>query len=79
MTVAVLAFSRSCAVPSRCQSVPLADTKTTGVAPAAVFDPAAMNPAAVRSSTLIWSPGWSGRDAVAGGVRDFAAEGMAGI
>src|SRR5271170_577396 len=46
---------------SRCQVIPLADRKTTGVLPA---DPAAMKPAAVRLTTLIWSPGRRGSPAV---------------
>src|SRR5580704_10274538 len=46
---------------SRCQVVPLADRKTSGVFPA---DPAAMKPVAVRLTMLIWSPGRSGSPAV---------------
>ena len=52
-----LVASLSCPAPRRCQVVPPADRKTTGVAPARLpsgtLDPAAMKPAAVRSSTLI--------------------------
>ena len=54
---AVLVPRRSWLAPSRCQLIPLADTKTTGVLAAALppgtFDPAAMKPAAVRLTTLI--------------------------
>ena len=52
-----LVASLSCAAPRRCQVDPLADRKITGVAsaglPSGTLDPAAMKPAAVRSSTLI--------------------------
>ena len=46
---------------SRCQVVPWADRKMSGVLPA---DPAAMKPVAVRLTALIWSPGRSGSPAV---------------
>ncbi len=45
-----LAARWSWAAPSRCQVIPLADRKITGVPPA---DPAAMKPVAVRLTTLI--------------------------
>jgi hypothetical protein len=64
---------RSWPAPSRCQVVPLADRNTTGLAlawsPPGTFAPAAMKPAAVRFSTLIWSPGRSGSPAVEDSVQ----------
>ena len=63
----------SCAASSRCQLIPLAERKTTGLAcassPPGTFDPAAMKPAAVRFRTLIWSPGRSGSPAVEASVQ----------
>ena len=60
-----LAVRPSCAAPSRSQSMPLTDRKITGLdfawSPFGTFAPAAMKPPAVRFSTLIWSPGCSGR------------------
>ena len=60
----VPAASPSCPASSRRQLIPSADRKITGLAfawsPPGTFAPTAMKPAAVRASSLIWSPGRSG-------------------
>ena len=52
------------AASSRCQVIPLAEAKISGVdlawLPPGTFAPTAMKPAAVRARPLIWSPGSSG-------------------
>ena len=49
--------------------MPLADSKTSGLFPSGPLAPAAMKPAAVRFSTLIWSPGRSGSPVVEASVQ----------